>query len=278
MTPVRLTLAALAALGLSASPSVAVAEPKPPPEMYSGVLSVRVTASAAAYLRPMAFDMGSTEEEVLAALVRCRREPLPDRCDETTFANETPPHREHVAGFWMARTEVTVAEYARCVAVGRCAPAGFTLVTFDDARGYCAFRGGRLPTEAEFERAARGATRRRYPWGRTYHGKLANHGRLGVDATDSSDGFTELSPVGSFPDGATPEGILDLAGNVAEWTADPFSPDYGSPPSGDRAVRGGSFSSSAAFLRGAARIGKSPETREPTLGFRCVWSLRPLSE
>jgi formylglycine-generating enzyme required for sulfatase activity len=240
----------------------------------------------------LVLDIGSSEEEVLAALVRCRREPLPDHCDETTFASETPPHREHVPGFWMARTEVTVAEYTRCVAVGRCAPAGFeagglrfqrprfpvTLVTFDDARRYCAFRGGRLPSEAEFERAARGATRRRYPWGRTYHGKLANHGRLGVDTTDSSDGFAELAPVGSFPDGATPEGILDLAGNVAEWTADPFTPDYGSPPSGDRAVRGGSFSSSAAFLRGAARIGKSPDTREPTLGFRCVWPTRPLSE
>jgi sulfatase modifying factor 1 len=292
MTPLRLSLAGLAVLGLSVSPSVAMAEPKPTPEAQSGVLSVRLMPSAAVYLRPLVFDMGSTEEEVLAALVRCRREPLPDRCDETTFASETPPHREHVAGFWMARTEVTVAEYSRCVAVGRCAQAGFeagglrfqrprypvTLVTFDDARRYCAFRGGRLPTEAEFERAARGATRRRYPWGRTYHGKLANHGRLGVDTTDSQDGFTELSPVGSFPDGATPEGILDLAGNVAEWTADAFTPDYGSPPSGDRAVRGGSFTSSAAFLRGAARIGKSPETREPTLGFRCVWPTRPLSE
>jgi formylglycine-generating enzyme required for sulfatase activity len=84
--------------------------------------------------------------------------------------------------------------------------------------------------------------------------------------------------VGSFPDGATPEGILDLAGNVAEWTADAFSADYSSKAGVDRAVRGGSFASSAAFLRGAARVGKSPETREPTLGFRCVWPLRPLSE
>jgi formylglycine-generating enzyme required for sulfatase activity len=236
--------------------------------------------------------MGSTEEEVLAALVRCKREPLPDRCDETTFEAETPPHREHVAGFWMGRAEVTVAEYARCVAAGRCAPAGFaggglrfqrpslpvTLVTFDDAQRYCAFRGGRLPSEAEFERAARGATRRRYPWGQSYHARLSNHGRLGVDATDASDGFAELAPVGSFPDGATPEGILDLAGNAAEWCADAFTPDYGSPATSDRSVRGGSFQSSAAFLRGAARVGKAPETRAPTLGFRCVWPLKPLSQ
>jgi len=287
-----LTLAALTALGLSESPRSAAAGEPTRPESRAVVLTLRAARSAAVYLRPLMFDMGSSDEEVLAALVRCKREPLPDRCDETTFANETPPHRERAAGFWMARTEVTVAEYARCVSVGRCGPAGFegggqrfqrptlpvTLVTFDDAQRYCAFRGGRLPTEAEFERAARGATRRRYPWGQTYHPKLANHGRLGVDTTDASDGFAELAPVGSFPDGATPEGILDLAGNAAEWTADPFTPDYGSPPTSERAVRGGSFASSAAFLRGAARVGKSPETREPTLGFRCVWPTKPLRE
>jgi formylglycine-generating enzyme required for sulfatase activity len=238
--------------------------------------------------------MGSSEAEVLSALVSCKREPLPERCDETTFANEMPAHREKVAGFWMARTEVTVAQYARCVAAGRCDPAGYeggglrfqqpnypvTFVTFANARRYCAFRGGRLPTEAEFERAARGAARRAYPWGQTFHGKLANHGRLGVDSSDDGDGFAELAPVGSFPDGATPEGILDLAGNAAEWTSDHYSPTYGAEPahSGEHVVRGGSFASAGAFLRGAARSGRLPETREPTLGFRCVWSVKPLSE
>jgi formylglycine-generating enzyme len=250
---------------------------------------LRVPASQAVYLRPLALDLGSTEAEVLAALVRCKREPLPDRCDETTFDNETPPHHETLGGFWMARTEVTVAEYARCVAVGRCQPAAFeggglrfqqprlpvTLVTFDDAQRYCAFRGGRLPTEAEFERAARGPARRAYPWGNAWHGKLANHGRSGVDTSDASDGFAELAPVGSFPDGATPEGILDLAGNAEEWTADRYAAIYGSVPGSERAVRGGSYLSAAPFLRGAARTGKPSETREPTLGFRCVWPVPP---
>lgn len=297
MSPPRLLLlASLATLGLRESPNVWAADAHPSAAAgqaaQAGVLTLRAPRSAAVYLRPLTFDMGSTEEEVLAALVRCKREPLPDQCDESTFEAETPPHREHVDGFWMARTEVTVAEYGRCVAAGRCGPAGFeggalrfqrptfpvTLVTFDDANHYCAFRGGRLPTEAEFERAARGASRRRYPWGQTYHTKVSNHGRLGVDTTDDGDGFGELAPVGSFPDGATPEGILDLAGNAAEWTADAFSPDYGQPPGGERSVRGGSFTSSAAFVRGAARLGKPPETREPTLGFRCVWSVKPLRE
>lgn len=275
-------LAWLAAFGLSQSPSTSEADP---PQRLQPPLST------AAYLRALTFNMGSTDDEVVAALLRCKREPLPERCDETSFMAETPPHRERVPAFWMARREVTVAEYARCVAVGRCDPAAFeggslrfkqpsfpvTLVAFDDARRYCAFRGGRLPTEAEFERAARGAARRQYPWGNLYNPKVSNHGRVGVDATDASDGFPELAPVGSFPGGATPEGIFDLAGNVAEWTADAFSSGMG-PHRDERAVRGGSFQSGAAQLRGAARVGKSPETREPTLGFRCVWQVMPRRE
>jgi sulfatase modifying factor 1 len=293
MTACRLSLFAfVAALGVSENPRVSAESQARDQERSAGLFNLRSAQSSAVYLRPLAIKLGSTEEEVLAALVRCKREPLPDSCDETSFENETPPHLERVAGFWMARTEVTVAEYGRCVTLGRCSPAAFeggalrfqkpsfpvTLVTFDDAKRYCAFRGGRLPTEAEFERAARGAARRAYPWGQSYHGRLSNHGRLGVDTTDASDGFAELAPVGSFPDGATPEGILDLAGNAAEWTAATLSDEYGAPPTPDRAVRGGSYASSAAFVRGAARVRMAAETRKPTLGFRCVWQVKPLSE
>jgi formylglycine-generating enzyme len=287
-----LSLGLAAMLGLMTSPSSGGADERLGREHAARLFVLRPPLSSAVYLRPLELDLGSSEEDVLSALVRCKREPLGDRCDETTFASETPAHRERVGGFWMSRTEVTVAEYGRCVARGRCSPAGFeagtarfqratfpvTLVTFEDARRYCAFRGGRLPSEAEFERAARGAARRVYPWGRTFHGRLANHGRLGVDATDAGDGFAELAPVGSFPDGATPEGILDLAGNVAEWTRDAFAPGYGAPPTSERAVRGGHFESAAPFVRGAARSSRAPEAREPTLGFRCVWPLKPVSD
>jgi formylglycine-generating enzyme required for sulfatase activity len=286
-------LACFAGLGLAESAAPSRAQAARAAEHAPGLVTLTSARSFAVYLRPLTFEVGSSESEVLSALVSCKREPLPERCDESTFANEMPAHREQVAGFWMARTEVTVAEYARCVALGRCGPAGYeggglrfqqprfpvTFVTYDDARRYCAFRGGRLPSEAEFERAARGASRRAYPWGKSFHGKLANHGRLGVDSSDDSDGFAELAPVGSFPDGATPEGIVDLAGNAAEWTRDPYTADYGSPArTGERAVRGGGFASPAAFVRGAARSGKPPQTREPSLGFRCVWSVKPLTE
>jgi len=260
-------------LGLCLGESTALprADAARPTTRHAGVVALSPERSSAVYLRPLTFEMGSSETEIVSALVSCKREALPDRCDETTFEDETPPHREQVAGFWMARTEVTVAQYARCVALGRCEPAGYegggvrfqqpsypvTFVTFANARRYCAFRGGRLPSEAEFERATRGA-----------------------DTSDDSDGFAELAPVGSFPDGATPEGVLDLAGNAAEWTSDAFSPTYGAEPSrnGERSVRGGSYASAAAFVRGAARSSRLPETREPTLGFRCVWSVKPLRE
>lgn len=275
----------LGVLALLSAPAAA----GPQQEPTHGVLSLRAPLSPAVYLRPLTLELGSSDEEALSALLRCKREPLGERCDETTFASEVPLHTQRVAGFWMSRTEVTVAEYARCVTAGRCGPAGYeggaqrfrrpnlpvTLVTFDDARKYCAFRSGRLPSEAEFERAARGAARRAYPWGRTFHGSLSNHGRLGVDPSDASDGFAELAPVGSFPGGATPEGILDLAGNAAEWTSDAFTPGYGLPATAERSVRGGHFASAAPFLRGAARLGKPPDAREPTLGFRCVWTVRP---
>ncbi len=258
----------------------------------AGVVRLRAQAPRAVYLRALELDLGSTESEVLSALLRCQREPLPDRCDEATFANEAPTHRQRIAAFWLARTEVTVAEYERCVVAGRCrspsvedGAARFqrldypvTQVSFEDASRYCAWRSGRLPTEAEFERAARGASRRAFPWGNSFNGRLANHGRLGIDVTDSSDGFVELAPVGSFPDGATPEGILDLAGNVEEWTTDPFSPSYGSPATAERVVRGGHFASAAPWLRAAARAGRAPDTRQPTLGFRCAWPVEPTRE
>jgi formylglycine-generating enzyme required for sulfatase activity len=260
------------------------------PSEHAFVLTLQEPGPIAVYLPPLSLDLGSSDAEVLLALLSCKREPLPDRCDEGTFASEVPLHREQVAGFWMARTEVTVRAYDRCVASGHCNPAGFeggaarfrqpnfpvTMVSFEDASRYCRYVGGALPSEAQFERAARGKRRRIFPWGNLYHGRVANHGRLGVNVTDAEDGFVELAPVGSFPDGATPEGILDLAGNVEEWTSDLFTPAYGLPPSAERTVRGGHYGSAQAWLRGAVRSGQAPDERRPTLGFRCVWTAKPL--
>jgi formylglycine-generating enzyme required for sulfatase activity len=263
-----------------------------------GVVHLQSPLSKMILVRASRFIMGSTPSEVLDASASCAREPLGHRCTERTFANELRAHTVELSAFWLDRTEVSVRDYTRCVELGRCralpADGGaqrftrpelpVTFVTWDDAQEYCAFRGARLPTEAEFERAARGATGRRYPWGYLYNSHAANHGRLGLEPTDASDGYAELAPIGSFPAGRTVDGFLDLAGNAAEWVfdlyvesyprntvKDPTGPD--APGSGgERVVRGGSFTNAGAWLRGAARSAADPGTRRPTLGFRCAKS------
>ena len=123
----------------------------------------------------------------------------------------------------------------------------------------------------------RGASGRVYPWGDWYNAHACNHGRLGLLPNDDSDGYAELAPVGAFPAGRTPDGILDLAGNVAEWQSDAYRERYQDPVPEEneglrRVVRGGSFSSGGPWLRGAARDGAAPDTQRPDLGFRCARS------
>ena len=265
-----------------------------------GVVTLRQPASQMIRVPAGSFDMGSTPEDVLDALTDCAREPLGGRGRAEMFSDEMPRHKVELSSFWLDRMEVTVRDYARCVALRRCRAAPFeqggkrfdrptfpvTLVRHPDARAYCRFRSARLPTEAEYERAARGARGRRYPWGDLYNSRVANHGRLGLDSTDAQDGFAELAPVGSFPSGRTPAGFLDLAGNVAEWTADRYAPSYSSGPAVDPkgpalgagtsgyVVRGGHFSSAAPWMRGASRASAEPEARSPSLGFRCARTAR----
>jgi formylglycine-generating enzyme required for sulfatase activity len=292
-----LALASLLALGFptlssaaESSPSVRLAPPTSPLEraLTGGLVTLREPATDFVRLTELELDIGSTLPEVLQAAADCAREPLAEQCGDNEFANEAPQRRVRVAPFFLSRSEVSVAEYDRCVHAGGCTAAGYvsaprfqrpnlpaSFVDFEQARAYCRFRGLRLPSEAEFERAARGAPRRRYPWGQLFNRRLANHGRLGLDRSDDVDGFSELAPVGSFPDGRTPEGILDLAGNVAEWSSGAYSETPGSPPiTGLRVLRGGDYMSAAPWLRAAARVPERPERRAPFIGFRCARSAR----
>jgi formylglycine-generating enzyme required for sulfatase activity len=156
--------------------------------------------------------------------------------DDEGEQDERPAHSVAVAGFWLDETEVTQRAYAECVAAGKCRtpdslatsrlvfghPELFRRpdhpvvgVSWFDAKAYCEWRGRRLPTEAEWEHAARGDDGRRFVWGNA----PAEPSRFGVFG-----GRRATEPVGSRPEGRGPYGHLDLAGNVWEWVADEYDP------------------------------------------------------
>lgn len=260
------------------------------------LLELRSPLPTRAYFAASSFEMGSTTEDLTYALQACQTETYGHTCTTVRYRDEIPKRRITLSRYWLDRYEVTVSEYERCVRARRCDPIPFyegalrferaslpaTMVRWQDAQDYCAFVGARLPTEAEWERAAAGQSRRRYPWGELYNDKMSNHGRLAWDKTDASDGFSELAPVGSFPAGATLERVFDLAGNADEWVYDRYSDRYDPRDtqdprgpelsSGDvhRVTRGGGFDTPRAGLRTAARGFDLPNRRQATRGFRCA--------
>ncbi len=195
---------------------------------------------------------------------------------------EQPEHKVTIESFWLQRTEVTNAQYAKCVADKACTPPNnqrwqnpefaqhpVTHVTWAQANAYAAWAGGRLPNEAEWEKACRGTDGRLYPWGEEEPtSKLANYNNEIGDTT----------PVGSYPDGASPYGALDMAGNVWEWTLSiekpyPYNAKDGreDPKApGKRILRGGSYYYTQYQLHCTTRSGFTPTTANQHFGFRVI--------
>jgi formylglycine-generating enzyme len=276
----------------------------------SGMVVLETPGPNAILIREGTFTMGSSAAEIEGARELCQSEPMATPCADSRFIEEYPDHEVFLSDYWLDRTEVTVAQYRRCVAAGDCLEPPYAsgatrfdqpnfpvvMVSWYDATNYCRWVGGRLPTEAEWERAARGPKRRRFPWGNVYNGILANHGKILGELThhdpralwlvagsseepDETDGFMELAPVASFRDGRTTEGVMDLAGNVEEWVFDYFKPQYpegsvvnprGPDSGGLRVLRGGGYVHGRHQMRTTSRRYDLPSMRRPWRGFRCA--------
>jgi formylglycine-generating enzyme required for sulfatase activity len=207
------------------------------------------------------------------------------------WEEEKPVHTVNLKAFWIDQTEITNEMYAKCVQAGGCSPPSnpshfddpnyadhpVVYVAWQAANQYCKWAGRRLPTEAEWEKAARGTDGRTFPWGDTIDCSLANYWG------NENGCVNDTTPVGSYPDGASPYGALEMTGNVMEWVSTLFAKypyeasDGREDPgaSGSRVLRGGSWNVTAEFSRGSRRDWYIPTAKRNYVGYRCAMDATP---
>jgi formylglycine-generating enzyme required for sulfatase activity len=230
------------------------------------------------------FTMGNSVDQALKECQKFRSD-----CMQEWYLVEEPAHTVDVPAFYIDIYEVTNAAYRTCLNEGVCGPPHFIYsathpdyfdnpafdnypminVNWGNAKSYCEWRGARLPTEAEWEKAARGTDGRTYPWGEGLDTTRANY-------QDSKLG--DPTTVGSYEAGKSPYGVYDMTGNVWEWVDDWFdahpgstntNPDYGQK---SRVLKGGAWLDPGNSLHSANRGGLNPEHSFGNIGFRCARS------
>ncbi len=267
------------------------------------------------YVPPGSFLMGSDDTQIDLAFATCEQLRGSDKCQRWWFGAESPQHKVILDGFWLDQTEITNTQYAIFLNEnGNQQEGGATWLHLEDsdvlieqqgntfqpkygfadhpvvevswygAEAYCEWVGGQLPTEAQWEYAARSEDALVYPWGNTFDGNNLNF--CDVNCTndwknkDYDDGFELSAPVGSYPDGRSWVSGMDMAGNVWEWVNDWYDNEYyanspaENPPGPDstdsKVLRGGSWLGSADNEVRAARRADFAPKNTGNVGFRCV--------
>ncbi len=232
------------------------------------------------------FLMGSSEDDI--ATLYHRRQDV----KREEYADQQPQRSVWLDGFWIYQYDVTVAQYRKfCVTTGREMPVQpnwskdnlpVVNVSWLDASAYAKWAHARLPGEAEWEKAARGTDGRLFPWGDQWNAEKCNN-NLCTSALRGGLHGDRATPGGSFPASVSPYGVQDMAGNVWQWCADWYDPDYyahapnknpDGPATGDeRVMRGGSWGSSSVTIICAGRSHEAPDlTFYNQGGFRCAMS------
>ena len=187
---------------------------------------------------------------------------------DDTLETAKPKAKVWLQTFYMDRNEVTVAAYKACVRRGKCRKAGPKYADFSrpkqpingvswfDADNYCRVHGKHLPTEAQWEKAARGTDGRRYPWGEHFDPTFCS-------MRNSEPGNLLPKPIGTYEADCSPYGVRDLSGGVREWVDSWFEENQ-------RVIRGGAFNLYAFLCRAASRWGAGPHSTQASIGFRLV--------